>query len=452
MDSALSNELDFTEKCNQTKEKLRQIFVPYRFQTEDRIKENARPTHAIALDPKTTVDRIQKVAAYGFDSSKITNIIATFSKDNTVHLPNPDDVDNALSKFSSKYHFLKQFQPQHSLQATIICDLAISLAPNHEIAFNMLNVLTKLWATSFDSSHTSVIGYLPFFQNMVESVRTLAANGYEALGIMSFLSDTILPANTKTLLTALHRKETLRKLNETLPSEYATPDALQLHAPSFAALLRIPSATNVFNRVVHFVFNVLKLLQLAELEPKANSLHDLLQLDLRTSIGTMIFDKGISPTDLEAHTCNINLNLVYEIALNLAAPVHSVPPDSDKISIEQLLQNVENQKDAVGNGQVAHRPIGGAFMCQNAMVFDYVSQHSSMLGYLLQNLVNQRAKTGRVDLFGCEMNFIENMMDLEQIDVLSTMYERSTLWTALSFDCITEEMVASFLEHTHDEQ
>lgn len=429
----------------------------YRLQTADQNEpeNNSHEPTAIyeskstSLNSKITVDRIQKVAALGFEASKISNILARFSTENEVYISNSEKIENILSKFIGKYHYLKQFQLKSSLQATIICDLAISLSPNHQIAFNMLNVLTKMWSTSDSKPNAaasqSVIGYLEFLPNLVDSVQTLATHSGETVSCLTFLSDSTLSTNKNALLASLTRKDTLLKLNETPPTDYESHEKLKLFVPTFTALLRIPTdSNNIFKRVSQFVFNMLKLLQLDNHDPNQSLTNELLQLDLKTEIGKMVFDKEICPNDLEANTCSVHLNLVYELALNLSAPILSVQQrDSDKSSIEQLLQNVENQNHNSGASTTIH----GKFTCQNAIVYDYISKHSSLLGYLLQNIVNQRS----VEFFGCQNNFIENMMKAKQIDVLSNMFEGNILWTLLSFDNITEGSVANFVANTQDE-
>lgn len=369
-------------------------------------------------------------------------------------ISNPEEVESVLSKFYGKHQFLTQYKPKSSLQATIIGDLVISLAPNHDIAFNMLNVLTKMWSPSDPSTSgaQSTIGYIEFLSNLVESMQTFAANSGKVVSCLSFLSETILPTNSKALLSYLSRQDNLCKLNETLSSDYFTPEKLKVFVATFSGLLRNPASSNVFKRLVQFVFNVQRLLQVDNPEPNINTLNELLQLDLRSEIGKLIFNRGICPTDLEAHTCSIHLNLVYELALNLSAPVISIDQDSDKSSIEQLLQNLDNDNIDKSIHSNKKTSVAGEFMCQNAIVFDYLSKHSSLLGYLLQNLMNQRADTERVEFFGCQMNFVENMMSIEQIGVVSNMYEHCTLWTTLSFDSTSERSVSNFLIKTQDAQ
>lgn len=451
--SHVSAELDFSEHFNQTKEKLRQIFVRYRCQIDDQetpndpIQEDTTnyESQNTSFNSKSTVNRIQKVAALGFEASKITNILARYATEHVVYIPNSDEIQNVLLKFDTKYTFLSQFKPNHSLQATIICDLAISLAPNHEIAFNMFNVLTKLWSTSDanpkDSSQPEY-GYMKFLPNLVDSVQIVSTKSGKVVSCLSFLSDSILTTNRALLVNNLARKDTLCKLYETPSTEYATPEKLKLMVTSFAELNRIPSETNnILTRVVQFLGNMVKLLQFNHMESNIKSTNELLQLNLRSEIGKLIFDKAVCPNDLESITCSVHLNMLYEIALNLSAPILSVQRDSDKTSMEQLLQNVENQNHDT-------MLIRGEFVCQNAIVFDYVSKHCPLLGYLLQNITTQKA----VDVFGFEMNFIENMFKVEQFGVLSNMYERNTLWTLLSYDNITEGSVASFVSRTQDKQ
>lgn len=414
---------------------------------------NQQETLSTAANSKLTVDRIKKVAALGFEASKISNIIARFSTENQVYLPYPAETCAILSKFGEKYPFLSQYHPDGSLQATIICDLVISLAHNYDIAFNMFSVLTKMWSTDtidYGSSHP-VIGYFMFLENLVETIRNSSASlvGGLAISIQYLLSDSIMTTNTTALLANLKREETLRKLNETAATEYSTLDKLQTFVANFNELHRSPKTVKLFQRVVKFVMNVLKMLQFSNSDQCEISPADVLQLDLQAIVGTLVFEHGIYPVDLEPLTCSFYMNLVHAIALNLSSPVLQVKHEIDSNGIEIMLQNMENQNEEDVRESAA---IEGKAVCQNAVVFDYLSKHNPVLGYLLQNLLNERVGIQRVEFFGCEENFVEHMLRVDQVRVLSQMFDRSIVRAALSFDSISVGSVANYLTKTHDFQ
>lgn len=452
----MAAELIFTEAFNQTKEKLRQIFVRLQRQEQQRsidaLASSGGPGRS--QSPASTIDRIKRAAEIGLDVSSITNIIARFATCTPVHLTDVAETHRIFGKFADKLPFLGLYQTGESLQATIVCDLLLSLANDVDIASNVYEVLLKLWPNIRDVGQRTRIGYFSFLHNAVDAMRQHTQHQHHPIGMQAMLSNDFFVIDQTELNEWLNREQSFDKLRALTTSD--ADNLEQLFALQNAyKLLRIPkrnsdqrsnsaAVTEVivqfFERVNDFVHNSSCLLKLAAYPDRTPT--ELLQIDMYETIGTMVLDQKCTTSELEPLVCGMNMNLAHVIALNLGPIVINVQQQvADIASVEHFIGSFESL--ATGDCDrllsESHRNRIGI----TDEIWSYLSKHNAMLATLLRRLTGDR-------IAGDVINEIDRFADLAQIDDVGPLHGHNKWMSAVFYDFMTLTDVCVIAQRTGD--
>lgn len=401
--SPLAGELTFTESFGQTKEKLRHIFE--RLQQQSHVHGTAGDVDPIAsgrltTTPAITVDRIKRAVAIGLEVSTITNNIARFATGTPVHLTAPDETHRILHKFREKWPFLGLYQPEESLQATIVCDLLLSLANTVDTAANGFEVLQKLWPSTRDDHIAGDInsgrgdgrlkrgmGYVSFLRNAVDAMRQHqqhATPEQPAINSMqSLLSDDFLVISRPELAAWLDREKTFERIRGLQPDNWDSLDVLNGLQPQFKRLCSdTAEAVQMLARVNDFVQNTWRLLlRFAAADDRVpSSPTEILQTDLYDTVGAIVLGPNCDPSELEPLLCSMNMNLVHVIAVGVGTSV-SKRPRCDSVSVDKLLLTIEASSSIVDNSSTA---VPSSIQQYSDQVWAYLTKHNPMLSEILQ--------------------------------------------------------------------
>lgn len=417
--------------------------------------------------PATTVDRIKRAAAIGLEISTITNTIARFATGTPVHLADATETHRVLHKYREKLPFLGLYQPGDSLQATIVCDLLLSLATDVDIAANVFEVLQKLWpstrgdegdpATSESRSSTKRgIGYMAFVHSAVDAMRQLQPNRPKQLSMRSILSDEFLVLDPAELADWLAREQTfelLRALDADAVNQPGVLNGLQLAFKRVRTpqpqrqrpkTTKLPPVVHLFERVNEYIQGACRLMRFASLERRQLSSTDILQVDLYETVGTMVLEQNCFPDDLEGLMCGINMNLVHVLAVAVAAPIAGARCSTtiEPAVVERLLKRL----DSTVQTHVLHTQTGGPPSKEsrrqvNGVVWSYMCKHNLILSAVLQNMC------------GLDVEFVdtlEQLVNLAEMEPVSRMHENNTWTAALHYDFTTVEDVYGMLQMTEE--
>lgn len=435
-----------------------------------------------------TVERIKRAACIGLENSTITNAIARFATGTPVHLIAADEVHRTMHKYREKHTFLELYQPGDALQATIVCDLLISLATDCTIAANVFEILQKLWPATTaiqhqqqqhqrQQPHQQHLGYMQFLCNAVAALR-LQHQHRHSMSMCELLSADALVLEPHALAEWLQREhafEMLRRLEVSAVDRLDQLGALQpvfkrvrtpaarsqskmlaagrsLHKPALAA-----PVVHLFARAYEFVQNAGRLVRFTSMLPDAHPTPTaLLQIDWYEAVGRWVIDAGrkCAPADLEGLLCEMNMNLVHVLAVRLGATAISFQPtlrsrrDSEIDAVNRIIQRLEKHAVATNLPQTTTRkqPTTEPQSAINNLVWSYIGLHNPMLGLLLQRLGGLK---GTVDRRNDDC--LSRLADLEEVRTTAAVQYANNKWTAaLAYDFATVEGVCQTFEQSTD--
>lgn len=414
------------EQYNQTKQKLRVIFIKYE------LEETVRQTDQMfsnVTGSKQTVERIKKVAAVGFEASKITNIIARFANENRVCQQNSLDVVRVLlEKHQINYKYLRAYA-ETELQATIVVDLVLSLATNHDICSNIFNILTKIWNTDSDLK----LGYFGFLKNIVECLRLHKTIAGKDIAAIDLIFNECLSLNSIELSTQLTREKTflhLKTVNASL--DLSTMDKMKTFLKQFE-IMKL-GEVNYFHRIFSFILNVSRLLQYYSDESvRIKTPLEILNLNLSRVIGEIIFDNHVAPADIEGIVCNINMNLVHVLTLNTLPEIIYCNRSKHEVNLEELID---------GSTEI-DSTLRQCWPIEQTHIFDYVKNHNALIAFLLRSI---RTVEWEDEV---KSKFLKNLLTLP--DVVNLAHIHSNVWiAALSYDRTNYEEILYYTMRTKD--
>lgn len=424
--SVMAAELTFTDIYNQTKSKLKQIYAKYE---QEEACEPCGVEQTTTIPSTSTVDRIKKVAAIGFEASKITNIIARFAQENTISSTvTTYDAHQVLDKFRTKYTYLNLYRPVECLQATIVVDMALSLTNNYDICYNIFNMLTKLWNKSGTMDRLDQhIGYYEFIKNLLDCLRL-----HKTVGIKRMLYDEAVILSFNELNAWLNRQRIYQWLSQRITGDWNVLDKLKAMQKQFESMCI--SELNYFNRLFYYIQNVTRLMQY-QTTNSSRTPTQLLQINMITTIGQIVFDCNIAPTEIESIVCTVNLNLVYVLMQNTSGLIDIVAKDPQQITsaIDELIANTENDNkiDDIANLRETSR-------VANEAVVEYIRKHNPMIAFLLMQLQNIRGYDENYTLFN-------NLLALKEVGDISEVYNGNLTMSALNFDQIDVVALVDFI-------
>lgn len=425
----MAAELKFTDIYNQTKSKLKQIYAKYEEKEACKPCDVEQTLAFPSTSPsKVTVDRIKKVAAIGFEASKITNIIARFAQENSIRSTiKTNDAQEVIDKFRTKHTYLNLYGPVE-LQATIVVDMALSLTNNYDICYNIFNMLTKLWNKNGSMDRLDPhVGYYEFIKNLLDCLRL-----HKMVGIKRMLYDEAVILSFNELNDWLNRQRTYQWLIQRVTFDWNSIDKLKEVQKQFESVCS--GELNYFNRLLHYIQNVTRLMQFHTMKASRTPTQ-LLQINMMTNIGEIVFDCNITPTEIESIVCTVHLNLVHVLMQNTSGLINIVANEPQQITtaIDELIGNTENDNPNDDIAKIRKTP-----RVANDAVVEYIRKQNPMIAYLLMQLQNIRGHDENYTLF-------ENLLALREVRDLSEVYNGNMTMSALNFDQIDVVALVDFI-------
>ncbi|ALC46367.1 CG5270 [Drosophila busckii] len=408
--SQLSRELQFMEHQQQIKQKLATIYANY--------EVLAGETNAASSSNTSTVEQIKRVAAKGFELSKIISVVDNFAQ--SQKLQQSEEFKTLLQRYSNnaQHAYLQQFE-ERNLNALILCDLIINLKFNREITSNILLIIKRQQQqqqqlqqpeTPHAPANTSEreIGAMHLLQNLCHCMRLLETAGRKP-ALNELLYRHSYPLRPAALALQLQREAAFNTIYAKTSADYAHLPELRSHATHFQQL---KSRFNYYTRFCSYLQQLSRLLQLRAANVTYSNT-ELLHYDPYQIIGELLYDCNITPLELESHVSALQLNLVHVIALNICpqlAPSMVAP-------VKRRLLQPQKQ----------------------ASIHNYLVQHNLLLAQLLQAL--QLGDLPPNEESSLNFSFLRQLMQLPEMSTLCLMHEENLVLTALhayrlDFECL----------------
>lgn len=351
----------------------------------------------------TQIEQIKMTASKGFEASKINNIVDNFTRTNSILSTSFDDI----SKYISQYKFLEQYSSSENFKIITALDLILNTSFGYEICGNIYTLLGK---DRFDkASKTSNMGASTFFVNLIECLRLLKPK--ENFGIKELLTQNLYSLNPIVCQWELQKEEIFNTIFNKSHKDIGQLDCLRRISKSFDDL---KSQTNYFQRFFSFISNFNKLLFLRDRNIEFH-ISEILKFDLRAIIGDLIFERELTPFEIENTVSALNLNLVHVTAINICP---RITKDSQNLK-EYSTSQIENQS-----------------------IFNYIANQNTLLGYLLQKVKNYNSQDR--PFYNIKEEFLERAGELPDIkDNLDIFFNGNNLLAVLLSDTVDVEEIMS---------
>lgn len=394
----MNRELHFMEHQQLIKQKLAKIYAKYEALAGDcsaAINTN---------NTTTTVEQIKRVAAKGFELSKIISVVDNFVQ--AQRLQPSTEQKTLLQRHSAntQYGFMQQFNDRN-LNAIIVCDLIVNLRFNREITCNLMLVIRRQQqqeqqqqpATNVPSDgNPREIGAMYLMQNLCECMRLLESAGFQP-ALNELLCRHSCPLRPVPLALKLQREAAFEVLYKKESSDYAHTRLMRNLAPQFQ---KLKSKQNYYARFCGYIQQLARLLQMRDPNLEYHNTQ-LLRQDPYIVIGELIYDCDITPLEIECNVTALHLNLVHVIALNIC------PQFAEDGVIKRTVRVVQPQKQE--------------------SIHNYIFQHNQLLAQLLQAVqLNDISIESSLNL-----SPLRQLMQVPELETLALMYDQNTIMAAL---------------------
>lgn len=401
------------------------------------------------------VDRIRKVAAIGFEASKITNIMSSFATANKIPplssaAPSSTNGDQLLERYSGQLPFLRTyFRNGDLLQVTIVVDFVLSLANNYDICASIFNMITKTWPIDRTPDLADgPIGYYRFFRNLLACLHQYKLSANESVSVKRLLCDECYPLTADQLERTLDREKVFKNLLKITDGQeqLQTIDDLKNCARKLETTIG-DADVDYFKRILSTVVNVQLLLQFQNNRSPAASPTNILSLNISAMIEEIVFDNSVSPLEIEQIAANINTNLVHTLATILSQPIFHAIDENEangkvlEAIVSEIDSGSERQECGLMEDDASVKPV---IKPQSAKVINYIKRHSYLLAYLLNEIVNGGGNVPS------ESIFLDNLKQLPDVQAARTLYGDNEMMAALNFDRLDVEKLATFVTTTSD--
>lgn len=171
----------------------------------------------------------------------------------------------------------------------------------------------------------------------------------------------------------------------------------------FKYLQRLYYYLKEFSKIFYIESNNSNLLS----EGKNISYFEILNVSRHELIGKLLFERNLSPTELENFFSKIKLDLCYHVSAN-CFPLIS-------------LSNIENQ--TATNINSLYRP--------TASILSYIRKHNWLLGFIINEIFN--VENSNIDMNETRVKYIYNYVKLPTIQNLKELYDNNEYVTAIQY-------------------
>lgn len=416
---------------------------------KNQLKESlkALPNTPSIADTDDSVEDTKNLIVHGFESSQILLNLEQFILKRPV--PETQETKQLLDRFVTNYPYLELYRG-FSLQGVIIVDYALTFLSHLRTCMSVIKMLPVLWDKNEPiESWQKRLGYYGFVGQIIPALTLYNAKCDQSLTIQQLLSTQLYAFNVTQLTQKLQQEDTFKKQQQVTLSTLSERPGLieniinfEVYSQKNENLLQHVFAYSMYmNRLIHFK-------DPAKVDIDRTCLEELLEIDLFSLIGDIMFDesKNVSLRDIEAIVCNLNTNLLHVITKN-TCPIISVcdkfdPTLGDKLNeMLKLLNDESNENDPTKNK--SRKP----FKIKRQDVIDYVRQHNQLIAYLLTEIhhieMPEPMAKPKMQL-NCDL--LNNIMEMEELTVRTASNERGDrMIAALNFDSFNLEFARELI-------
>lgn len=429
----LARELKFYENFNATKNELK-VILP---------KPMADRTSKSIIDSDISVELIKTIAAHGFESSQVSNLMQAFMEKNKVE--QSSDTRQLLERYSPNYPFLRLYV-DGSLQGTTVVDYILSLSTNYDICYNLFNMLPKLWAQSEssidDTSLEDQLGFYGCMKKVISSLNLYNTATNQNYGVQHIISDNCFSFRPNEMALKLKQTETYERLRDFDANTLSTIEILKEHIPQFDVFNK--KDANLLSYVFCYAINMNRLINFKNIKLKAiahTSPRAILEIDLFSLIGEIIFGNhanAITPYDIEAIVCNLNTNLLHVLSMN-TCPIIGVcrkfGEEPNEI-LDSILDAIENDNGDFSNLDEPKPKVKKIYKIQNKDLLNYIGKHNDLIAYLMGEIhdIKFLGNDNEQQPFDFNYMFIRNVLEMKETKIRYELYHNNPMVTALNFD------------------
>lgn len=435
-ESMLAHELKYNENMNQLKLQLKEFLLQPIYPADNR------------MDTDYSVEEIKNLVVHGFEASQVLNLLESFIATNPI--VQTRETRTILERFVINYPYLDLYIGGSALQGISVTDFLLSVTNNSDMCFNIYNMLAKLWDKEDSRIERLVnqLGYYGGFKHMLGTLSLYNISREYSYGIQHVLANECYLFNATEMAQKLKQEETYARLQRLDMSALATIQGLKENIIQFEIFNKKDG--NLLSYVFYYSINMNRLTNFKHLNFKeidAVSLQQILEIDLFSLIGEIVFDNilTISLADIEAIVCNLNTNLLHVISMN-TCPVISIcgkfVPDSAQQLNEILDALNDNAADvlpsiASNESQTAQRRERPKFQIKNQDILAYIHRHNALIAYLMGEIHD--LKCSEVHEVGtvAQINrtFLENILNMDELAIRRSDFDASNpMVAALNFD------------------
>lgn len=413
-DTLIANEVKLLEHFNATKNQFKEIFKIF-FNDPD---------------SDDSFDDLQNAIAHEIECS-----ISKFPIRET------EDTKQLLDRFSANYPYLELYRGL-SLQCVAIVDYILGFPSIIDASSIVGETFPKLWDKSEPIEQwQNRIGYYSFVRQILSAQSLYNASRNQSISIQQLLSSQLYGFTASELTRRLQKEDTYKK------QQRINLNMLNTRAGLIENIMNFENYTQKNENLLQFVFNysmnMNRLIQLKNpFDPDCDRtcLKEILEIDLFSLIGDIMFDENINITlnDIESIVCNLNTNLLHVITRNTCPNIMVFNKFSStlKDDLNEIMQMLAKDEDASTNrgNEIPKSSPRKPFKIKRLDIIDYVRQHNELIAYLLMKIhgIDSMEEWAKIEL-NCHL--LDNIMQMEEVSIRTESDDESErMLTALSFD------------------
>lgn len=433
--SNLAHELEYIENMNQLKSQLKEFLLQPIYPADNK------------MDTDYSVEEIKNLVVHGFEASQVLNLLESFIATNPI--VQSRETRTLLDRFALNYPYLDLYTGSQ-LQGISVTDFLLSVTINSDMCFNIYNMLAKLWDKDGGRIERLVnqFGYYGGFKHMLGTLSLYNISREYSYGIQHVLANECYLFNANEMTVKLRQEKTYAHLQKIDMSALATIQGLKENIIQFEMFNKKDG--NLLSYVFYYSINMNRLTNFKNINFKeidAVSLQQILEIDLFSLIGEIVFDNNssISLADIEAIVCNLNTNLLHVISMN-TCPVISIcgkfVPDAAQ-RLDQIINLLDGTEGMAGDptltdqsDQKQMKRQRTKFQIKNKDVLAYIQRHNALIAYLMgeiHDLKCSNAEDGLTSQINC--SFLDNIMVMRELTIRRSDFDaNNSMVAALNFD------------------
>lgn len=388
---------------------------------------------------------IQKVAAIGFETTKISNIIETFVDQNKIVQSGNDA--QVLKQSENSHTYLKQYKSKF-LPSITIADLMISLPTKLELNQTIHNLINAYYDVG---TVKPLLGHFRFTHTLMECLaihkkQSNPEKPEDDITIQYLLAEEIYSLDPKEYFRKLDNLKNFNRLMDKNLQYELNDDVRAQDILKQTELWK--SDTNFMSRCHMYVKNVFELLNFYS--KKDYTFDEVMNLNLYNVINEIIYKNCYEPERIENFAFNIKTNLIYVIA---CGATQMISCDNRRIvadvkMLESFLENLkdpsnETINDLLKDGSDFYQP--NLFKISNHNIMYYIKKDNFLLAYLLKEIQKFEYQTLKY-----ETNYLDNQRKLETVETLSVLFNGDMTLAALNYDQVNFHVLVRNLKSSNN--